>query len=283
MTTINTPTGWDEKLESRLKWLSIGEKEKILKILNKDKQDNEDNDEKILDPELNIKEDDYWDVKVNKIIKKLWQNDESFWKIYDILKNNDKFSPHKLWLDFGSKTLSLDTAKKLIKNINEKKCSEERLVFILYNSKCFENVDDNEIIDFFVAHADENKIRISSLVQNLTSVEKQKYLFDELLKIWDWRSALGSCMWAGWIKGRKWIDLWEWIDPYYYLFESIVAKWDTKVILDIWKFFISWGYKTPQHVYKLMETLKKYWKTDEIEVLTKYKEELRNKNTEKDQ
>lgn len=274
MAELDIPKDLDRELESRLRWLPAEKKGKILEILQKDKQDTENNDEGKLDSEIDIKEDDSRETKVDKVINIMWRNDESFWKIYDILKNNDKFSPHKLWLDFGSKTLSLDTAKKLIKNINEKKCSKERLVFILYNSKCFENVDDNEIIDFFVENAEDWKIRISSLVQNLTSVEKQKYLFDELLKIWDWRSALGSCIWAGWIKGRKWIDLWEWIDPYYYLFENIVTKWDTKTILDVWKFFIEWKYKTPQHVHKLIETLKKYWKTNELEILNKYKEEL---------
>lgn len=275
MAELDIPKDLDRELESRLRWLPAEKKGKILEILQKDKQDTENNDEGKLDSEIDIKEEDNWDVKVNKIIKKWWKNDESFWKIYDILKNNDKFSPHKLWLDFGSKTLSLKTAKKLIKNINEQECSEERLVFILYNSNCFENVDDNEIIDFFVKHADDHKVRISRLVQNLTSVEKQKYLFDELLKIWDWESALGSCIWANnWIQGRKCIDLGEWIDPYYYLFENIVANWDTKTILDMWKFFISWKYITPQHVHKLIETIKKYWKTDELEELTKYREEL---------
>lgn len=36
MTDINTPTGWDEKLKSRLEWLSPEEKSKLLEMLKQD-------------------------------------------------------------------------------------------------------------------------------------------------------------------------------------------------------------------------------------------------------
>jgi len=39
MTTINTPIGWDEKLRSKLEWLSPEEKDKLLEILKQDKKE----------------------------------------------------------------------------------------------------------------------------------------------------------------------------------------------------------------------------------------------------
>lgn len=56
MTTINTPTGQDEELKSRLEWLTDEQKDKLLEMLKEDKKlrenKNEWNSEKLINSEL---------------------------------------------------------------------------------------------------------------------------------------------------------------------------------------------------------------------------------------
>ena len=66
MTTINTPTYWDDELKSRLKWLTDEQKDKLFEMLKEDKKlrenKNEWNSEKLINSELK-----YFDTIIHEI------------------------------------------------------------------------------------------------------------------------------------------------------------------------------------------------------------------------
>lgn len=77
MTTINTPTGWDEKLKSRLEGLSLEEKARLTEMLKQDKELMQSNEKKE-NEDLDVFRKDLiehffeYDQHLSSEIKKLW-------------------------------------------------------------------------------------------------------------------------------------------------------------------------------------------------------------------
>ena len=83
--SINTPTGWDEELKSRLEGLTPEEKSRLFEMLKQDKERDED-EQKNIEPNPELfwdKEAILKDLKENHV--KIEENVENFWKEWKIV------------------------------------------------------------------------------------------------------------------------------------------------------------------------------------------------------
>lgn len=156
--SINTPTGWDEELKSRLKWLTPEQRDELLEILKQDKQEREKSNSARLYRETKFKDlEDYEreileDLKKNHV--KVEKNKEILWYKWNIVHIDLPAVWDFKWFKFEYFISNKDIRKESFEKnpeFEKKSCSMEEIWALLkafneYMEEC--GIDTDGFTDY---------------------------------------------------------------------------------------------------------------------------------------